>query len=669
MFYMIENMFKLKVVCFTLNHSFMKRNSLIIMLFTALTSTVFADFSLASDVSKPDEFIQQDFDVIHYDARLDFTKAPARDMIGECTIKYVWTRKADDSKFYFHLRDLTIDSVFYNELPYQIDTLGTKADANYCFRVNKNISDESDTVYLKVYYHGTMQAEPGSSKWGGVHSGSNMLYAMGVGFFNNYVSSTQHWLPCYDHPSDKATFKGTFYTIGNTVAGNGIGTTSMFNPVIEQYDWETNIPTATYLLTFAVGKYQKMTISGASVPIEYYYLQSDSANTYKAYSELPPMIAFLESKLGKYPFEKVGYVNTPIGSMEHQTMISFDVAVIRQVQSKYDAVSSTVLHELSHQWFGNSVSPLDFREAWLNEAFATFSEALWAEHKNGKTGYLTTLANDLKSYWNNISSDGVVPLFAFPRKTASNYPGTIYNKGAVVVGMLRYELGDTAFFHGLRAFLDSNRLSTATTENLKKHFEAASGKDLTQFFDQWVYSKGYPKLDFDTDITGEIPTLKISQVQADDYGVYTNLPVEISYKDLNGNTKDTILVVNAKEQKFEIQGFSGTDFKANPGLNIVTLFRTGKYTSILSEQAAAEVLSIYPQPATNRIQLISQEDITGALLKIVDNKGQVVEQITVENILPNVPFEINLEKFSSGIYYIDLKNDKLHLTKKLILQK
>ena len=152
-------------------------------------------------------------------------------MSGRSTIRLIW-RDTTNRTFGFHLRDLSIDSSFYrshgSDVTIRVDhqTIGVVEDSDYHHEIDitgRAAPAVGDTAEFVIYYHGSMTDEFGPGSWGGVSRSGTVLYAMGVGFQNNYVSATQHWMPCYDHPSDKATFTGSFrIPAGLSVASNGL---------------------------------------------------------------------------------------------------------------------------------------------------------------------------------------------------------------------------------------------------------------------------------------------------------------------------------------------------------------------------------------------------------------------------------------------------------------
>ncbi|MBI5645758.1 MAG: T9SS type A sorting domain-containing protein [Ignavibacteriae bacterium] len=422
----------------------------------------------------------QEIDVTHYSARVTFDLA-AKTIDGDAELHI--TRAANP--VVLHLRDLTVSSVTRDGSAQQF----VQSDGELRVTLAQT-PGPADTVVLRILYGGAPTSESGPSSWGGCFFGAT-TFCMGVGFYAPYVSTMRHWLPSNDIPSDKATFDVTFVVPeGQVVAGTGL--LAETGPVQGgvAYRWVENHQTATYLFTYAISDYVRLTGSWQGIPTEYYVPRRDSAKGVSHFSSIPKMMEAFTRFYGPYPFDKIGYCITPIGSMEHQTMISY----ASQLFSSSPA-SSVAAHELAHQWWGDWVTPRTFAEAWLSEGFATFSEAVWAEHVSGRATYDTrrqTFASNYLRY--DASQEGVHPLYDFPRTPPmSNYPSTIYNKGAAVLVMLRYVMGDSAFFRGMRGFGAGHAYGNAGTGDFRAAMDRAAGTDLSWFFDQWVYKPGWPK--------------------------------------------------------------------------------------------------------------------------------------------------------------------------------
>jgi aminopeptidase N len=449
---------------------------------------------------------------------------------------------------------------------------------------------------------------------------------MGVGFLNNYVSTTQHWLPSYDHPSDKATFSGRFKTLNDFItASNGVLTASTSGDTTI-YAWSTSLPTATYLLTFATARYVPLDFGSDPVPMVVYARPRDSAATRESFRLLPRMVRSFSSRFIPYPFEKVGFVNTPIGAMEHQTMVSYPTSL----SQRRDTINPVAAHELAHQWFGDLVTPSDFRHVWLTEAFATYCEALWAEELGGYPNYMRTLGLAVNRYLGAVSSqESILPLYDFPRASpSSNYPETIYQKGAVVVGMLRYEMGDSAFFTAMRDYLTTYAYGIATTEQLREVLEEHHGSSLAWFFDQWVYGKGWPEIAVDVSRPGSGARVRISQTPIGDQRVYRRVPIELTF----GTPADTtvrVVMLDAASETFDIEGVASDAWlQVNRGSIVRPLVRVRTVSGVHQVLADSGDVSFFvkPNPTDGEtpltVQVRGTQECQGIRYELYDSSGR-----------------------------------------------
>jgi aminopeptidase N len=629
----------------------------------------------SNEISSPTNHIPQPFDVLSYDAFVDLSSFPSTYVEGKCVMAIKWNENPKDKKVFFHLRDLTVDSVFYGDLKVEnLETIGEPKDTTYHHEFKVLFSKSNNPIPVTIYYHGNMTVELNnqSMKWGGVQYRDNILFAMGVGFYNNYVSSTQHWLPCYDLPSDKAKFKCKFIVpAGKFVASNGLLTNvENLDNGTDTYTWEHNNDCATYNFTFALGDYKEVNFGNGELPMTVYSLAQDTTNTKIVFKLLPRMVETYEKRFGKYPFDKVGYVLTPIGSMEHETMISFAYKLVR---FSTDTVNETGAHELAHMWFGDMVTPFDFRDAWLNESFATFCEAIWYEELFGFESYLDHLDFMRGFYITNQSgskNEGVFPLYDFPRiPPSSNYPVTIYYKGGVIVSMLRYELGDSLFFASISKYLDSAKYGNATTEFLISVCEQVSGKELDWFFNQWIYSRGWLQLNVNFVPSGENYKLKLTQVQPfDTWEVFQNVPVEIGFIDSEGKTTYKMFNLTETEQVFDVElGFQCNRITINKGLTIRSLLEVKAITYTAVEDIQYSKVDLYPNPTDSQIVVVFNSGDGIAEIKIYDSQGKEVMKSSLNTRKGSNQYIIDTNTLINGNYYIMIETDLSMVREKFVV--
>ena len=653
-----------------------------LLIYLSLISVSFAknDANILN-ISEPTKYIAQDFDVLDYSAELEFPVLAEKSLIAVNEVTLRWLTRQDTSKFYFHLRGLNVDSVFYDAVKVQYSKVGDSTSATMHFEVAPPKSNLNDTAKIRIYYSGIMTNEGKLQPWGGVHYDDTLLYALGVGFLNNYVGTTQHWLACYDLPSDKATFHGKFIVPkGNNVAvGGELDSLDKSSDERDIYYYSYNYPTATYLLTFNIGELEELKFDGASVPISVFANPKDTTAARFAFKMVPEMVTYFSETFGPYPFTKVGYVLTKKGSMESQEMINYYKALCWSHYSKKDSSNTTAAHELSHMWFGNSVTPFDYRDAWLNESWATFSEALWMSHFANYSAYLSFLDSKRSLYINNLTKiEGVIPLYDFPRNSAtSNYPSTIYMKGAVVVSMLRWKLGDSLFFRGLTGFLKKYKYSNMTSEMLQTLFEQISSKNLDQFFDQWVYNPGWPKINakviyrgMDGDnYLGE--TLILEQTQTEGWGFqkggyFFDLPIEVTFKQKDGTRHDTVFYLNGDMKTVPLNQEKYYTLEINRGINQKALMETTgiEYLDATSVEESNSIANLH-YSIFNKTLFINFVKSTNYELQIFDLLGNAIFNTQSYNSNEIIA---DLNSYINGVYYfIITANGKVLVKDKLIL--
>lgn len=308
--------------------------------------------------------------------------------------------------------------------------------------------------------------------------------------------SARSWWPCKDDPADKATFTANIRVPdGMTAVSNGT--------LSEYYDrtfhWVEPNPISTYLFSLCVSDYVQIedTYEGSAgvIPLRHYVFPEESAQAEIDFAVLPDMLDFCGDIFGPYPFpgQKYGMAMCMWDeAMEHPTAVTWgDVLVTGDGQFE-----TVIMHELAHMWFGNLITPVDWTHTWLNEGFATYAEALWAEHKWGRSGLVNFMvAHD----WGH--DYGVASLIRDPDVSYPPYyfRTIVYHKGAWVLHMLRRWLGDEQFFAALRAYLDDPdlRYANAHSDDFKAACEAVSSQDLGWFFDQWLTWTTYPVYRFD----------------------------------------------------------------------------------------------------------------------------------------------------------------------------
>lgn len=299
----------------------------------------------------------------------------------------------------------------------------------------------------------------------------------------------QAWWPCKDLPRDKADSADINIRVRADlyVASNGLLREIVENGSTKTYKWHEKYPITTYLISIAATDYAIFSnwyhpISGDSIPVIYYVYPERLSQAEALYPITPSMMVYFAHTFGEYPFveEKYGMAHFPWGgAMEHQTCTS----ILYSWYSEW-----VIAHELAHQWWGNLITCHNWHHIWLNEGFASFCEALWADYTRGRTYY--------HNYMNSMRYLSGGTIFIQDTTDAWGiFSSIVYDKGAWVLHMLRHVVGDSTFFLILRNYYSDPRYAygVAQTEDFQGICESTSGMDLDYFFQEWIYGTYYPK--------------------------------------------------------------------------------------------------------------------------------------------------------------------------------
>ena len=345
---------------------------------------------------------------------------------------------------------------------------------------------------VQVDYNG--DPKPFPSKHAPVALGWNSFE--GGSYVVSEPDGTRAWLPVNDHPTDKASYSFHINVPKPMVAAtNGVLAQIEEHDDSRTYHFEARDQMASYVSTVHVGEYVRSeSVSPNGVPIRDYFPKDIVNEAKHDFGRVPEMMGFFSEKFGPYPFEVYGNIvmDANLGgaaALETQTLPLYDRGMVSG-----DRKSERVLvHELAHHWFGNSVSPGDWKDIWLNEGLASYSEVLWIEHDKGPEARDRALARNERI----ARSFGSKNPIAEPAPDGL-FDSKIYQGGSLAVHALRKEVGDKAFFQILKTYGAQHRDSTATTEDLISISSKVAKKDLQPFFDKWVYSSELPRVPLDT---------------------------------------------------------------------------------------------------------------------------------------------------------------------------
>jgi aminopeptidase N len=343
------------------------------------------------------------------------------------------------------------------------------------------------------------------------------------------------WFPCYDFPNDRATSE-VIATVrsGYTVLSNGrlVGTKHDTRHGTTTYHWKQARTHASYLIMLAIGEYRVLRDRVGSLPLEYYVYPGQEQDARVCFQETPQMVRFFEEYAGfTYPWEKYAQVlihEFVAGGMEHTSATSLmDDATVFDARARVDqSPVSLIAHELAHQWWGDVVTCKDWRHLWLNESFASYFDPLYHEHTRGVDEFAWVMYNAQNAGMQSDRMMGRKPIVSI-----GSYGANLYPRGASVLHMLRFLLGDEPFRRGLSHYIRKHQFQVVETHDLEVALEEATGQNLYWFFEQWVYGAGYPIFEVQSafDDTARAVRLSVRQVQVRDSltGVFRT-PVEVA---------------------------------------------------------------------------------------------------------------------------------------------
>jgi aminopeptidase N len=493
------------------------------------------------------------------------------------------------------------------------------------------------------------------------------------------------WFPCWDKPGDKALIDLTARVLtGVKLGSNGRLNDSLVTGDTTYYHWISRDAVATYLIVMSaklnwkldIVWWHKLSNPADSVPIRFYYNTTEALN---AESYIKNLTTHFSQKFTEHPFEKDGFTTAavsgfPWGGMENQTLTTL-------CSSCWDV--GTVSHEYAHQWFGDMITCGTWADIWLNEGFATYSEAIWLEYTGGYTAYKNDINSDASTYLSqnpgwamyNASWAEVTP----NNNTLFNYAIT-YCKGACVLHMLRYVVQDSSvFFNCLRGYAGDTanfRYKSAATDDFTAKISAVSGQDLSWFIDEWVKQPNHPVYANLYQFSGNTVGFQAKQTQTNT--VFHKMPLTVKITFTTG-PDTTFRVMNDVNNQTWWWNFTRTPstFTFDPNNDIVLKQGTttqGTINGIINQGEIPIVFNLYqnyPNPF-NPVTKINYDipERTKVSIKIYDVLGKIVaEPVNEYKNAGRYEASFDATNLPSGIYYYEINAGSFTDTKKMVLVK
>jgi aminopeptidase N len=534
----------------------------------------------------------------------------------------------------------------------------------------------NDTVQVKIYYRHKDIVD------GAFYASGGMV------FTDCEPEGARRWFPCWDRPSDKATLDLTAKVPASVKLGsNGKLVDSLRADTSCYYHWASRDPIATYLMVISAKVGYNLDIvywprpsnPSDSIPIVFYWNTGESiASLNNIKTKILPMTSRYSALFGEHPFEKNGFATMASGSgfiwagMENQTLTSLCPNCWSE---------NLVSHEFAHQWFGDMISPGTWADVWLNEGFATYCESLWYEYTGGYASYKSDINSDAGGYLGNNPGWPIYnPQWAVTTPSINTLFNTeiTYYKGACVLHMLRYVLGDSLFFASIKGYAtDSNfRLQNSVTDDFIQKISTVSGQNLSWFFDEWLKQPNHPiyQNTYSIDTSTRKVNFKIQQTQKNP-PLFT-MPVEIRFSFANGPDTTVRVMNSAISQQYSFT-FTRMPTAAvfDPNNNIVLkVAATVEVTGIRRENLAAvhfELDQNYPNPFNPTTNLrFTIADFRFVTVKVYDILGKEVATLVNGEMNPGrYTVRWDAGNLPSGVYFYRLQAGQFAETKKLVLMK
>ena len=513
---------------------------------------------------------------------------------------------------------------------------------------------------------------------------SSFYSTLGMVYTDSEPEGARRWIPCWDQPSDKALFDLTAKVKANVKLGsNGRLADSTLAGDFLTYHWVSDQNVATYLMVITskvnyqlnIGWWHKLSNPADSIPLRYYFNQGE--NPEPVMSIMPQMTTWYSQNFIEHPFDKNGFATLDSlfvwGGMENQTLTSL---------CRNCWIESLAAHEYAHQWFGDMITCSTWADIWLNEGFATWSEAYWYESYGGYNAYKSAINTDASDYlaynpgW-AISN----PEWAITTPSTDilfNYPIT-YAKGACVLHQLRYVLGDSLFFTTLKAYCaDSTfKYKSATIRDFNAKVNQVTGDDYNWFFDEWIYQPNHPVYQntYNFQDLGNSEwkvNFFIKQVQTN--APFFKMPVEVlvRFTDATDTTFTFMNDVNFQQLSWTVNK-QPIVFKFDPDKQIV--LKGGGTMVGISERVSPGVhVSLSqnsPNPACNTTRIRYEiDEFMKVRLEITDMLGVTLMK-PVDALQQAGQYEINLDcsKLAPGNYIYKLSAGNTLQVKKLVIIK
>lgn len=486
------------------------------------------------------------------------------------------------------------------------------------------------------------------------HNNSPIIWTLSEPF------GARDWWPCKQSLNDKIDAIDIYITapVAMVAVSNGVEQSQVTNANdTKTTHFKHGFPIPAYLVALAVTDYKIYTQTAGTAPytfpiVNYLYPETYQSTVNQLGVTLPVMDVF-EKLFGTYPYhtEKYGHAQFGWGGGMEHTTVSFMGGFSRHL----------IAHELAHHWFGDKVTCGSWKDIWINEGFAEYMAGLIVEHLDSQNQFTNWKAEKI----NSITSAAAGNLYLTDEQALDSdrifSSRLTYNKGSMVVHMLRYVLGDEDFYQGMRNFLNDPAIAFnyAVTTQVKQHLETASGKDLTEFFNDWVYGEGYPSYQIKVETLSATQTkITLNQTQSHSSVSFFEMPVTMRLVGENEQNELVVLQHTQNNQEFIVDSNVGvvTEAYANPFNDIVSAQNTVTVKS--SMKAYGNEIKIIPNPFQYSFQVEIPENVLVKEMNLYNTNGKLVAT--------NISNPYTSALLASGVYFLEIKTFEETYHKKII---
>ena len=482
--------------------------------------------------------------ILNYSIYIDVTDVRNKSITAHTTVNFK-TKLPELEWIILDLKDLVVDSIYYK---------GRKLNFSYSDQLIQAYFGEKlpaeFAASIDVFYHGVPSRDP---VWGGFYFADPYIYNLGIGLSSTPPNYGKVWFPCFDNFVERTTYDyyvtslspARAYCVGTFISEDSLSD----NRIYRHYSMKDEIP--TYLSSIAVSEYvtEKLNHQGVfgNVPIELIARKAEMNQMKTQFDKLPKAIDAFEFWFGPYRFERVGFVATTQGAMEHPTNTAYPVGTI----TGGDLTQNERLfaHEFGHQWWGNLTTLDDARDMWIKEGNAEYSAHLFFEFVYGRERFVKVVKENLANIiFNAHLNDGdYLPLSPMPYE--STYGTHTYRKGAAMIHNLRGYLGDSTYRNVCHVIFDSLSGSSMNAFQFRDFLSRNSGMDMTNFFNDHIFNRGYcafyvDSFEFKTVNGKNYAEVNIKQKGHHADHIFTEAPLKISFYDRKLNRFENLLILS-----------------------------------------------------------------------------------------------------------------------------